>query len=701
MRLRQAFLRSVEAGIVGLFFIQSIRYLYSTLYAHISSADLVRRLVDSTHLLNEPGYIKPQTVENEIAAIGIALLTPLLGLVLAHTRWSIPLAVAVCVVARSVALLDIDSAAIAAAVVVGASLFYLVTLIIWRPEHFPSMFLIGITLDMLIRATGNTLDPTWDPDHQFTLFNQQIEIETLFFLIGFITLTISGNVVLLELEVSRLIETPDPPGILTGWGSLALGSFLFLELSLLGLANAVARWVDLSYAATLPWLVLATTLPLVPAVRDQLRVFLGAFDGVWRGWLWALLLGLLLVLGNRFDGVLALAVMVVAQFIASSTLWWMVKRREGDSTLANPTPVLVLVAAAIFTAFSIGDYFTYDYAFVRNIEEPFTAFEDVLRSMRDFGLQLFLVASLILCMPIILERRVIPWRGGRRVETYLTMLLVLAVSLGSIQLSMPPAIKGPANINCLRVATLNLHSGYTLLFEPNLERTATAMQRTGADIILLQEVDTGRNSSFGVDQVEWLARELEMEAAYFPQNEKLQGLAVLSRIPISEIEGQELTSESQQAVMMRVNLALDESPFYIYNVWLGFQAIDENGVPLPLEQQDQYIQTRELRQILADEHGASDFTDRIILGGTFNYDRDTVLYNEWDQSTFVDPLRDLAKERIKTIFLIDNTTARYDYLWVMNLPADQALVALDEEFVVSDHRITVIRVSPTPGQQCP
>lgn len=700
MRLRQAFLRSVEAGVVGLFLIQSIRYLYSTLYAHISSADLIRRLVDSSHLVDEPGYIRPETVENELAAIGIALLAPLLGLLLAHTRWSIPLAVAICVVGRSVALLDIESAPIAAAVTVGAALFYLVTLIIWRPEHFPGMFLIGITLDQIIRAAGNTFDPTWNPDYQITIFSQQFEVETIFFAVGFLTLFISGNITLLEIEIARLVEEPEPPGIITGWGSLALGSFLFMELTLLGLPNAVARWVDMSYSVTLPWLILATTLPLVPAVRDQIRVFLGAFDGVWRGWLWALLLGLLLVLGNRFDGILALTVMVLAQFIAASTLWWMVKRRTGESTFANPTPILVLVASATFGLLSVGDYFTYDYAFVRDIDEPFTVFENILRSMRDFGLELFLLASLILCMPIILERRVIPWRGGRKIETYLTLFMVLITSFGSIQLASPPAIQGPTNVNCLRVSTLNLHSGYTLLFEPNLELAADALRRTGSDIVLLQEVDAGRMSSFGVDQAEWLGRELQMEVSFFPQNEKLQGLAVLSRIPISTVNGQELTSDGQQAVMMRVNLALDEAPFYIYNVWLGFQTTDENGIPLLLEQQDQYIQTQELQQAIAQQH-APDFSDRIILGGTFNYDRGTQLYNEWDQSQFIDPFRDLAIERVKTIFLVDNTSARYDYIWVMNLPTNRAGVALGEGFEISDHRIATIQVSPTPGQQCP
>jgi hypothetical protein len=36
-QLRQDFLRTIEAGIVGLFFVQAVRFLYATLYARASA----------------------------------------------------------------------------------------------------------------------------------------------------------------------------------------------------------------------------------------------------------------------------------------------------------------------------------------------------------------------------------------------------------------------------------------------------------------------------------------------------------------------------------------------------------------------------------------------------------------------------------------------------------------------------------------
>ncbi|MCB9435819.1 MAG: endonuclease/exonuclease/phosphatase family protein [Anaerolineales bacterium] len=700
MQLRRDLLRSVEAGIMGLFLIQSIRFLYATFYAHISSADLVRRVINNDHLLSQPGYIEPLTVQREVLAIGIALLAPLLALILSRTVWSIPLAVALGVVGRSMALQVPDSAGIAAALVVGAGLLYMTLMIIRRPNHFPAMLLIGIALDQLIRASNNSFDMSWEPAYQFQLMGQTFRNDTAFWGVTVFMVLLTGYVTLLDLEISRVLPEPERRGMLTGWGSLALGSFFFLELTLLGLANVVARWAHADYTDAVPWLLLATILPLVPIVRDQARIFLGAFDGVWRGWLWTLLLGLLIVLGSRFDGTLSLVVLVMAQFVASLTLWWMIKLRDPNKerTLPNPTPILALIALIIFGGLSVGDYFTYDYAYVRDFAAPFASVDGLLRSLEGWGLQLFLLASLIVCMPIILERRVIPWHSGRKVESFFTVVLTVAVSLGSIQMALPPRIQGPSDINCLRIGSLNLHSGYTLLFDNNLENAADTIRFNGVDVVLLQEVDTGRLSSFGVDQVEWLARELQMESAFFAQNETLQGLAILSRVPIRSVSGEKLTSTGPQAGVIHVELGLDAEEFHVYNVWLAFETADASGLPLPSELQDQVIQTRELEQLIAQNH-SPDFTDRIILGGTFNYDRNSSLYSYWDQeTTFVDPFRNLAIERAKTIFLADNTSARFDYIWLMNV--EPTGVNIDLDHVVSDHRLIVAGVSRTPDQVC-
>lgn len=710
MQSRRDFFRSLEAGVIGLFLIQSIRFLYGTLYARISSADLVGRIIDRSALINLPGYVEPADVQRELFAVSLALLAPLLALIFGRMRWGISLTVALCVVGRTLALQVPESAALAAALSVGAAMLYLALIIIRRPYQLPQMLLLGVVFDILIRATWHSADPTWRPDYEFTLFGITWVMDTVFIGVTVVVLLLSGYTTFLELEVVRLygLES-EKRGMITGWGSIALGGFFFIELTLLGLANAVARWSDVDYGMMVPLLLMVTSLPLVPKVRLAARQFIASFDGVWRGLLWALLIGFWFVLGSRFDGVLSAGVLLLAQLMVGLALWWIVVERKEDDA-ANPTPVLLLFSIVIFAVLSIGDYFTYDYAYVRDFAPPFDLLAEVLRSMRDMGLALFLAAAILVALPIILERRVIPWRDGRGIETFFAVVMTFGLAFGGMRAADPPPVRGPANVNCIRVGSLNIHSGYTLLFAQNLQdivylvnaqgNPETNAPGFGVDILLLQEVDAGRLSSFGVDQAEWLARELGMEVYFFPQNEFLQGMAILSRVPIREAHGELLFSSGPQAAVQYVELGLDENPFHVYNVWLGFKQVDANGQTLPEEQQDQTQQTAQLRRIIANRH-APNFDERILMGGTFNYDTDSNLYRFWSQeSPFIDPFTGLREEDTDTIFLVDGTAARFDYIWV-----SRALTLsganIDKRTAVSDHRLSIIEINMRPDlQQC-
>jgi len=57
-----------------------------------------------------------------------------------------------------------------------------------------------------------------------------------------------------------------------------------------------------------------------------------------------------------------------------------------------------------------------------------------------------------------------------------------------------------------RAATYNVHYGYDTSWQLQLEAQAQAIEAAGADIVALQEVDTGRPTSYMVDDARWLAR---------------------------------------------------------------------------------------------------------------------------------------------------------------------------------------------------
>ncbi len=713
--MRRDMFRALEAGVVGLLLVQAVRFVIATLYARASSADLVQRVANPTSLTGIPGVVKLATVQGEILMLIVLLLLPLLALIIHRWEVSLPFAVLLVALGRAMALQTVDFQLPGASLVVGAGLLYLALMIVRHPAFFPSMLLLGFAGDQLVRALDNTYDHTWQSDYAIVFsrdLNAEIEVGTLIPLVSISLIVFTILVWWTETSAARVAReaegyAPGLNGSLNLWGGLALGAMLYLEFTLLALPNVVARWSNTDYTGIVPWLLAATLLPLVPEVRDQARRFAGTFDGVWRGWLWALLLAFLLVVGRRFDGIPAGFSLVFAQFLVGLTLWWLV---QTGITKRNATGLMTLVGVIGFAGLVVGDYFTYDYAYVRDLAEPYQNVGDLLRSFRKMGLGLALVAALVLSIPMILARRRIPWRGGRGVYTFTGLVLVLAVSFAGATVAVDNIVRRPLNADCLRVATFNMHGGYSQFFDPNLERVAQLTELNGVDILMLQEVEAGRLSSYGTDQVLWLARRLDMEAVFYPQNEVLQGLAVLSRVPIAEMVALDLPSEGNQAAVMHVMLdpeRLVADPLagqmgylHVYNVWLGFREVMRDGVPVPEGEQDQNRQLQTMLNWIAAGHGPA-WTDRIILGGTFNFGPDSPLYAALNGPAIQDPFAGLRAEDTKTVFLVDGTAARYDYLWTFNVPLTSAGIDHSPEAAnASDHRSAIIAIGRREGVTC-
>jgi len=90
----------------------------------------------------------------------------------------------------------------------------------------------------------------------------------------------------------------------------------------------------------------------------------------------------------------------------------------------------------------------------------------------------------------------------------------------------------------VRVLSLNLHGGRTKAGRPELGRVATELRAWNADLVLLQEVDRGRERTGGVDQAQRLARRLGFDAVYGPTRRFRPGStgnAILSRWPVADV----------------------------------------------------------------------------------------------------------------------------------------------------------------------
>jgi endonuclease/exonuclease/phosphatase family metal-dependent hydrolase len=505
---------------------------------------------------------------------------------------------------------------------------------------FAPLLIFGFAGDHLIRLFGATVDVSWSSE----FLVEQTVVSLALFLIA-----------VLSAVAERLSPSDDARGAISGWSALALGGMLFLEFTFFGLSNTLGHRVGVDYFTIAPFLMVASTLPLVPAVRSFARDFLNIFDAQYRGWIWFLLICLLVVIGVRIGGLPGASALIVAQFMIGLSWWWLGQPATGRFNL---TGISVLLGSVVFLLLAGAEFFTYEYAFVRNVDETLGS---LLRAFRGGGIPLILFALLLMALPIILTRRRPPWKGAPLTVTMAALALVIAASALAYLYAQPVPLVVQSDSNKIRIGSLNLHGGYSLYYGSNLNAIAASIRESGADIVLLQEIEAGRLVSASVDQAAWLGQALTMQVYYFPTNEALQGLAVLSRLPAEQTAGALLTSRSKQTGVQFVRVRTPAGGMLdIYNTQLSLIFRSET-LAVEAQQQDQDTQMLQIFEYI-EQNGST--SRKLLLGGTFNHTPADKIYTVLGQRNYIDPFAGLSAERSKTLRLVSQPPVRVDYVWL-------------------------------------
>lgn len=689
LRLRLQHLYLLEAALVGMLFIGAARFLIASLYSRAGSASIVLSLDPALIPASIPGIVDAETVTNEFSFVIYMLAIPLLTIILGRLSWFSLVGVLLVAVGRVLMLAStVVTPVTAAALVFGGGLLYIAMIVRHRAQILPYMFVFGIAADQILRAVGNTLDPTLSTAYLDT----QITVSAVLVIIALITLVVQTR----QKATEQSAVNPDR-GLIPLWGGIGLGALLFLELSLLSLPNAVAGRASVDYTSFAPFITLATLLPIIPWVRNQATYFVGLFDRNARGWLWMLLMALLIVFGTRFQGILAGASLVIAQFTVSMLWWWLVRPRAEKER--QFTAIWLLVSVIIFVLLTAAENFTYEYGYVQNLTGDLAFLNPYippfLRAFRGFGLGVLLLAVFFAALPVIQTQRRIPWTTGTSWQSILGIAAVALASIGVAVAVRPPQInlllsteQNP--VNSIRIGTYNIHAGFNEFYHFDMEAIARTIQQSGADVVLLQQVEVGRMTSYGVDQALWLARRLGMDVRFFPTNEGLQGLAVLSRVLIIESDGTQLTSSGSQTGLQRVRIQPDEGVINIYNTRLEYLLDVGDGRTVEQQEQDQQRQINEIFAILANQYPDGNL-GRLLIGGTFNNIPDSPLADQMRAAGFVDPFAGtgLPSELSATLWRTGVPRVQLDYLWLWR----RSLVPIGANTVnsqASDHRMVVI-----------
>jgi endonuclease/exonuclease/phosphatase family metal-dependent hydrolase len=270
-------------------------------------------------------------------------------------------------------------------------------------------------------------------------------------------------------------------------------------------------------------------------------------------------------------------------------------------------------------------------------------------------------------------------------------LTVVVLVIGVAYAARPPLVAGVRNQDVIRIGTYNIHGGFNEFYYFDMEAIARSIQQSGANTVLLQQVESGRLTSFGVDQPLWLARRLGMDTRFYPTNEGLQGLAVLSNVEIVFDDGNLLTSTGNQTGLQRVQIRPDEGVITLYNTWLGFLLETGDGRSIAEQEQDQQRQLNEIFGIISGQHPDGNL-GRAVVGGTFNNIPSSPLADQMRAASFTDPFAGLPIEISATFQRTNYPLTRLDYVWLRSL---NAVGANGITSVASDHRMAVVEVQIT------
>jgi endonuclease/exonuclease/phosphatase family metal-dependent hydrolase len=612
----------VEATLVFLFFYQALRVLFSVLFGMIYDA-----LFAGTTSLAAVGLWL-------IVVMG-ALLTPL-AVPRRPQAWRVTLVVsAVLVFVARIPLTfnDPQTRLVASIVIVAGTGLYLAARLRDGPRDVVRALIMALVADQLLRAAGHTWDvtlrPQWWP-------GQVVVSLALCLLAGW----------LFRQRPAKAAAGGIALGLPAG---LAWGGWLFLEMSLLAFPNAVARWSNAPYPVIAP---LLFAVPLIPLTEDLLWMArrgraVGAIAAI-------VLLGGLAVGGLPTNPVLALVALLLAQLAALVLL--VICFSPGHSNRQSRMPLSLALGGIVFLILSFAYAFAFTYAYTLDL-------------FRGIGLPVCLAAGLLVALPALRRLNLEAWARPPRARLIQLGLLGL-VALVAI-LAWPRTPHRPVQGVALRLATYNIHYGYDTDWHLSLEAQAQTIEAAGADMIMLQEVDTGRPTSYMIDDALWLARRLGMEVVYLPCVEHLTGIALLSRYPVLEAETLLLPSELEQTGIIWAKVDVSGIPVNGFATWLG------------LEPAERARQLDAALPFIASHPGPAAF------GGDLNSTPDSPVYAGIAAARFADPFAVLGLGSPPTDPAV-NPTKRIDFVWLRELTPLDARVL---ESTASDHRMVVVEAT--------
>jgi endonuclease/exonuclease/phosphatase family metal-dependent hydrolase len=617
--------RLLETTSILLFFLQAIRVIFSVMFGIIYDQIF-------TGPMNAWLYLSVLLVLGALVAPVISPQSP-------GRSWIAFLAILAAISRLTLSINQAEVRYWGSLVVLAAGGLYLAAMLVAnRPVVWPAMTL-ALGIDQILRLLGDTYDlglrPGWLPVQ------------------GIWSIALIALSIWLSRNARPSPRAYAPPGVL--WG-LAMGGFFFLETSLLASPNAISRWSNWPYALVTPLLLVVTLLPLFTRFNQSMAHSLCTNRNLHFGG--AILLLIALPAGYFLTGFISAIALLAAQFVAISGLCYFMDVSRGGKLTPGTS---LAFGMFLFLIFNFLNAFAFTY--------PYT-----LPFMRGEGWVIYLLASLVLVVDLILQRGPArpltePVIAARGLVIFSLLSLILSVYWVQPQPTDPMPTGGK-----IRAGTYNIHYGYDTTWHYTLEDVASNIETNQVDLVALQEVDTGRLTSYGVDDAYYLSRRLHMNLIYLPTVEHLTGIALLYHGFADKTKGQLISSNQEQTGIVHAHLILNTRSLDAFGIWMGLSNEDTQ---------------RQIQQALDFIGGLSPAT----FGGDFNATSDSPVVEAVRQAGFIDPFLQLGIDPPPPTDPAIDPRERIDYLWLRQVTPLQAWVS---DSLASDHRMVVVELQIPP-----
>lgn len=260
--------------------------------------------------------------------------------------------------------------------------------------------------------------------------------------------------------------------------------------------------------------------------------------------------------------------------------------------------------------------------------------------------------------------------------------LALALMLGTAGCTRPPFTADPPT----RILVLNMHAGKDAGGKSNLDAIAALMKSTGADLVLLQEVDRGTARSGKVDQVAAIsgatATAPAFAASLLHYDGGEYGIATLARGYIGYTK-----TEPLPVTPVQTRAGGSNEPRVALVALATLRKLTLLAVNTHLDPQDGLSRAQEIAQLVDVIQQQQSAGTPFVVGGDFNSTPDNIVLEPLKTAGLRDAWTECGSGDGFT-YPADKPAKRIDYLFLAGDLHCSAAAVLDTQ--ISDHRPVLV-----------